>query len=289
MKAIDIHVHGIGGYDTKGGSVEDIERISDILGSDGVAEFIISIYPGPIPEMRRAMEVVKGAMANQAARRGDKDPRASVIKGVYLEGPFLNPKKAGALDKMSFLIPNERVFMGLIEGFEAMVKIMTIAPELEGAVSLIRKMADMDIVVSMGHSAATYKEAEAGFNAGAKGITHIFNAMRGIHHRELGIAGFGLLNPHIYIEVIADPYHLDIKTIEMVFKIKNHSRIIIVSDSIKETGLKSPVVDSMGTLQGGSMTVTKAVKRLIEAGFDKDMLLRCITENPEIYISNMSN
>jgi N-acetylglucosamine-6-phosphate deacetylase len=141
----------------------------------------------------------------------------------------------------------------------------------------------------MGHSDATYKEAEAGFNAGAKGITHIFNAMRGIHHRELGIAGFGLLNPHIYIEVIADPYHLDIKTIEMVFKIKNHSRIIIISDSVKETGLKSPVVDSMGTLQGGSMTVTKAVKRLIEAGFDKDMLLRCITENPTIYISNMSD
>jgi N-acetylglucosamine-6-phosphate deacetylase len=89
--------------------------------------------------------------------------------------------------------------------------------------------------------------------------------------------------------VIADPYHLDIKTLEMVFKIKDHKRIIIISDSVKETGLKSPVVDSIGTLQGGSMTVTKAVKRLIEAGFDKDMLLMCIAENPTIYISNMSD
>ena len=96
----------------------------------------------------------------------------------------------------------------MIEGFEDIVKIVTIAPELEDALHLIKTMSNMGIIVSLGHSDATYQETEKAFHAGAKGITHLFNAMRGFHHREPGIAGFGLTNPDIYVEVIADPFHL---------------------------------------------------------------------------------
>jgi len=142
----------------------------------------------------------------------------------------------------------------------------------------------------MGHSNATYAEAEAGFNAGAKGITHIFNAMSGFHHRNPGLAGFGILNQDIYIEVIADPYHLHLKTLELIFKTKNHDRIIIVSDTVKETKTSSPSIfkegtDIYGKLSGGCMTITESSKRLIKMGYDEDDIMACITRNPERYLS----
>ena len=115
---------------------------------------------------------------------------------------------SGALDKGSFLLPTTDNYMRLIDGFEDVVRVITVAPELEGSPALIKLLSDSGIIVSMGHSNATYGEAEAGYKAGARGITHVFNAMRPFHHREPGIAGFALMHPDIYIEVIADPHHL---------------------------------------------------------------------------------
>ena len=122
-----------------------------------------------------------------------------------------------------------------IEGFEDVIKIITVAPELKGSVELIKNISDMGIIASMGHSDATYTQAEAGYNAGARGITHLFNAMRGIHHREPGIAGFGLMNKDVYVEVIADPFHLDQRIVDFIFNTKNDDKIIIISDSIKDS------------------------------------------------------
>jgi N-acetylglucosamine-6-phosphate deacetylase len=216
--------------------------------------------------------------------------KPSQIIGLHLEGPFLNPSECGALDAKAFIEPTEYKFQELTEGFEDIVKIITIAPEIKGATSLIRNMSSMGIIVSMGHSDATYTEAETGFQAGANGITHIFNAMRGFHHREPGIAGFGLLNQDIYIEVIADPYHLHVKTLNLIFKIKNPDRIIIVSDSVKETKKRKDkrvgkgITDAAGRISGGCMTITESSKRLIEMGFDENVVMRGITENPERYL-----
>ena len=141
----------------------------------------------------------------------------------------------------------------------------------------------------MGHSDATYSEAETGFHAGARGITHIFNAMRGLHHREPGIAGFGLLNQDIFIEVIADPFHLNPKTLDLIFRIKNPDRIILISDSVKGTKTSEcekgqGVVDDSGRLQGGAMTIAESSQRLIELGFDEGTIRKCISKNPEIYL-----
>ena len=243
MQTIDIHTHGIDGVDTRTGNVDAILAIAEIHGTSGVTKIVPTLYSSPLREMRAQMETVRKAMEFQkksvpprtaGAERGQGGAPARIL-GIHLEGPFLNPVKCGALDAPSFSEPGEYALMELLEGFEDIVKIITVAPEIRGAISLIKKMSGMGIVVSMGHSDATYAEAESGFQAGARGITHIFNAMRGMHHREPGIAGFGLLNRDIYIEVIADPYHLHPKTLELVFKIKNRNRILLVSDTVKET------------------------------------------------------
>jgi N-acetylglucosamine-6-phosphate deacetylase len=344
MKIIDIHTHGIGGYDTKSNKVEDILKIAEILGAQGVSEIILTIYPSSIKVMRENMIAVKKAMERQKSllssqqsapppippprggrvREGVKAPESGLRKskgselrtpksktaqiiGVHLEGPFLNPSKCGALASRAFLKPIEYNFRQLIEGFEDIVRIITIAPEIKGAVKLIKKVSDRGIMVSMGHSDATFSEAEAGFNSGARGITHLFNAMRGFYHREPGIAGFGLINEDIYIEVIADPFHLHPKTLELIFRIKNPEKIIIVSDSVKETPYPIPllsregakgrgigrgkvraVTDTHGKLLGGSMTIIESSKRLIQMGFDEDIIMRCMTVNPRRFLKSLS-
>jgi N-acetylglucosamine-6-phosphate deacetylase len=167
------------------------------------------------------------------------------------------------------------------------VKVIAIAPELDGAPALIRRMADRGITVSMGHSDATYSEAEKGWHAGARGVTHLFNAMRSVHHREPGIAGFGLLNQEMYVEVIADPFHLHPATLQMIFTMKKPERILIVSDSVRETrvnGKGRAEADAHGTLLGGSMAVTAAVRRLIKLGFDERTIWKTVTTNPARYL-----
>ena len=289
MMKIDVHTHGIGGYDTRTTRAADILGIARIQGSTGVGAILPTVYPQPLEDMRRNLAAIKEAMEIQR-REASRNPRGdALILGAHLEGPFLNPTRRGALDPVSFLPPKEHYFRALTEGLEDVIRIITLSPEVDGALQLIRLISDRGVAVSMGHSDATYNEAEAGFQHGAQGITHLFNAMAGYFHREPGLPGFGLLNPHVYVEVIADPYHLHPKTIEMVFKMKDPSRIIIVSDSVKATlsgtspsqeGLK----DRSGRLEGGSMTVTEATRRLVNAGFHNDTVTRCITANPAAYL-----
>lgn len=300
MNIIDIHTHGIKGYDSRTTDLNHILKIAEIHGCHGVTNIVLTIYPGTIKVMRENMMIVKKAMEIQNIESEKKSAR---IIGVHLEGPFLNPLKCGALNAMTFLEPSEYSFRELIEGFEDIVKIITIAPELNGAINLIKIITDYGIIASMGHSDATYNEAERGYNAGAKGITHIFNAMRGIHHREPGIAGFGLLNKDIYIEVIADPFHLHPEILNLIFRLKDHERIILISDTVKETmdnlfiispenryeknifPQSSGVTNAHGKLLGGSITIVESSKRLISEGYKEDIIMKTISENPERYLS----
>ncbi len=313
MAIIDIHIHGIAGYDTKDATPQDILRIAEIIGSQGVSAFLPTIYSGSIDQMRFDISAVKKAMDMQAAEGGGSrhkvqgtrlknnrkrneenearrvvDKAPAEIVGVYLEGPFLNPAYAGVLNKNSFLAPKISDFEKLTEGFESIIKVITIAPEIDGALNLVRFAADSGVIVSMGHSGALYAEAEAGFNAGARGITHIFNAMRGIHHREPGIAGFGLMNPHVYVEVIADPFHLHHKTKELIFRIKEPEKIIIVSDSIKTmltNNEKPPVSDPAGLLSGGSTTIIESAQNLMSLGFPESIVKHSVSDNPKRYLT----
>ncbi|MCG2720965.1 MAG: hypothetical protein L6290_02960 [Thermodesulfovibrionales bacterium] len=317
MKIIDIHTHGISGYDTKTADSDHILKIAGIQGSSGVSDILLALYPSSLDTMRSQMKTIKRAIEKQktgqderkktknisvpeirhrgsakqsvlheSSMRGEKSAR---ILGVHLEGPFVNPSKCGALNAAHCIKPSLQDFRKLIDGYEDIVKIMTVAPELNGSLGLIRQMAGQGIIASMGHSDATYAEAEAGFHAGARGITHLFNAMRGFQHREPGIAGFGLINQEVYMEVIADPHHLHPGTLDLIFRTKNPERIIIVSDTVKSTkraGGRRSVTDKRGKLLGGSMTVTESAQRLMEAGYRKSLIMRCITKNPEQYLSS---
>ncbi|MBF0533585.1 MAG: hypothetical protein HQK88_14435 [Nitrospirae bacterium] len=289
MRVLDIHTHGIGGFDTSTASRKQIIRMSEVHFQHGVTEILPTIYSDEVEVMRLHIETVKRAMEIQEkAESEDKVTAQAKIVGVNLEGPFLNPVKCGALNKQSFIYPDVNIFDRLVEGFEDIVKIITIAPELDGAIELIKHVVKRGVIVSMGHSEASYSQAEAGFYAGATGVTHLFNAMPVFHHREPGLTGFALINKDIYVELIGDQNHLHPKTIELIFKIKPPEKIILVSDSVKEaktTLATGRIADSKGVLMGGSMSLMEAAKRLISLGFDEQSVMRTITENPLKYLA----
>jgi N-acetylglucosamine-6-phosphate deacetylase len=267
MSLIDFHFHGTKKIDVReADNPEKILLIAQEYGLMGVEGFLLTLYPSDTNSMRKTLLNIKKAMSFQ--KEGVK------ILGAYLEGPFLNPEKAGALNSHYFLKPDFDILCRLIEGFEDIVKVITVAPELPGAIKIIEKCCELGIVVSMGHSLATYNQAQEGFVAGARLITHLFNAMRGIHHRELGIAGFGLINQEIYIELIGDGKHLNDELLQWIFRVKNPERIILVSDMVKEK-------KEIQILQGGSMSLKDIVERLRKLNFDEQKLKLATEKNPE--------
>ncbi|MBI5187687.1 MAG: amidohydrolase family protein [Nitrospirae bacterium] len=277
VRYIDLHTHGIGRYDTRTKEPEDILKMAELHGKAGTGAILPTIYSGYINEMRENMEAVKQAMQVQ---------NSSLILGVHLEGPFLNPLRCGALNKNFFIKPTISSLKKLIAGYKDIIKIITIAPELSGALKIIGKCVELGIKVNMGHSDATYKQALDGKKAGATGITHIFNAMRPFHHREPGLTGLGLLDEDLYIEVIADGVHLHPKTLQLIFDTKRLDRIILISDSIKGAmGKKQPIYDRKGVLSGSQITISDAVEILKKIGIPDAEITEAGVDNPRRFLA----
>lgn len=299
---IDLHTHGIGSYDTKTNKPEDILKIAELHGKAGTAGILPTIYSGSIETMRRNMEAVKKAMEMQdtGCRVQDKKDSlasagihlsrqvrhtASCILGVYLEGPFLNSVRCGALDKKSFISPSLSSLKKLISGYENIIKIITIAPEIKGALRIIEKCCELGINVNMGHSDATYQQAVEGKKAGVKGITHFFNAMRPFHHREPGIVGLGLMDEELYLEIIADGIHIHPQALQMIFNKRRLDKIVLVSDSVKNSIQKKSVYDSKRILSGSNITLPESTKILKNIGIPEEEITEAMVENPSRYLS----
>lgn len=277
---VDLHTHGIGKHDTQTGDHRDILSIANAHAKAGTIAILPTIYSGHIDAMRDNLKAVRMAM-DIKAKGGLSD---AGILGVNLEGPFLNPLRCGALDKKSFIRPTLAALKKLIAGYEDIVKIISIAPELPGALTVIEKCAGLGIKVNMGHSDATLKQAVEAKKAGATGITHLFNAMRPFHHREPGLAGLGLTDNDLYIEVIADCVHLHPSILDLIFNCKRPDRIIVVSDSVRGKKSAKGVVYDKDRLTGSGLTLNGAVKRLQSIGIPETMIIKATTSNPLRYI-----
>jgi N-acetylglucosamine-6-phosphate deacetylase len=274
---IDIHVHGARDYDTRTRRQDDVLQVADIHGERGTSAILPTIYPGSIEIMRENMAAVLRAKETQRA--------GARILGVHIEGPFLNPDRMGSLDGKSFVDPSVETLLRLVEDFEGLIKIITIAPELPGALRVIERCRQMGFLVHMGHSDASFEQAEEGKRAGATGITHIFNSMRGFHHREPGLAGFGLMDEDVYVEVIADMAHLHPQSLKMLFDMKSPDKIIVISDSVKGTNWGSgPVRGAGGVLLGSGIALADAVNNLVLLGVPRERATQFASANPMNYL-----
>jgi N-acetylglucosamine-6-phosphate deacetylase len=221
---------------------------------------------------------------------------AAEILGIHLEGPFINSSKKGAQKKEHIIEPSVKEFLEFNKASGNLIRIVTIAPEMPGAMELIRWLHEQDIIASVGHSDATYDQVREGIKNGLTHVTHIFNAMRGFNHREPGVAGAALSSPELVIEMIADGIHLHPVTMNMVLKIKEHDKIILITDAMsaasKPEGIYSLGGQEVivrgnsarlkdGTLAGSILTLDKAIKNMVDiTGISLIEAIKMVTVNP---------
>lgn len=280
---IDTHIHGGGGFDTMDALADALDEISKLLASHGVSSFLPTT-------MTMAEKDIQAALKNIAKAKNNGTAGARVL-GAHIEGPFISSEYVGAQnsDKLSKAKPE------LLREYYDIIEIVTLAPEIEGALALIKELKENNIVVSAGHSAASYKEFQKAYKAGMDHFTHLYNAMTGLHHRKPGLVG-AAFDSESTVELIVDLIHHHPAVDRFTIKAKGVDKVILVSDAMEAAGLsegeyelggqKVIVKDGAarlesGVLAGSVLTLDKAVKNLMEiTELSIAEIFRMVTLNP---------
>lgn len=267
----DIHVHGAVSHDFMAAGPAEISKVGRFLAGRGVAYYLPTTVTGPVDATLRALETLAGVIEAKTERD------AATPLGVHLEGPFVSHAKRGVHPAASLQPPSIELFNRFQEAARGHIRLMTMAPELPGALELIEHATKGGVRVSVGHSNATEAEALAGLEAGAASATHAFNAMRALNHREPGVLGTVLDREDLYAEAICDGIHVHPAMIRLWLKAKGKQRGILVTDGMSATGMpdgkytlgdfavevKDGVCLSGDTLAGSVLTMDKAVANLM--------------------------
>lgn len=268
---VDVHVHGGGGYSLTTDDPAEIAAFAAWAPSTGVTSFLASVVAGDLEQGIRFTRAI--AEAGQ--------PAGANLLGVNLEGPFLNPERSGAIPKPWIVPPDADVFNRLRGAAEGKLRLMTVAPEIDGAESLIEPAVSQGVTVSVGHTDATYEEARGAFRLGAAHVTHAFNAMRQFHHREPGPLGAALTSDNVTVEVIADGVHLHPATVRWLVGAFGAGRVALVTDGTPLAGagggsfrLGSTTAEvregratlADGTIAGSVATMDEMVRNVVSWG-----------------------
>ena len=248
---VDVHVHGWGGHDSMGGRAA-LDGMARRLLRRGVTSFLPTAVTAPLA----ALVDFAGSVRDWAP---DAPADGAEPLGFNLEGPFLAPARRGAHDPAYLQVPAE-VPRATLEPLLDGLRLITVAPELPGATDLIGWLADRGVRISVGHSGSTLEQAQAGYAAGARSTTHLFNAMTGIAHHAPGVAVAALLDDAVFVELIADGIHVDPGLWPLITRLKPVDRLLLVSDAIALAGMG----DGRGRL--GSLEVEVAGPRVTLAG-----------------------
>ena len=247
---IDIHIHGYLGEDTSDGTADGIFKIANGIMKNGVTSFCPTTMTVSTEEINQALNVVR------SLKEKSKDWEGAEILGVNLEGPFINPKKKGAQAETHIKKPDARFVLDNAD----IICLATIAPETEGGCDAIREITQKSgVVVSVGHTDASFEEALEGIKAGATHVTHLFNAQTPLHHRNPGVVGAALLE-NVTTELIADTFHVHKGLFELIARIKG-DKLVLISDCTRAGGMP----DGEYTL-GGQPIFVKGVQCLLEDG-----------------------
>ncbi len=230
---VDVHIHGSAGHDVMEGTAEAVDAVSTFLARHGVGAYLPTTVTSPRDETLRSL----AGLARQIGRQGKESGTRAIPLGIHLEGPFLSVAKRGVHTAALLEAPSLALFDRMWQASEGRILLLTIAPELPGALELIAHATALGIRCSLGHSNASAAEARAGQAAGAVSATHTFNAMSGLDHRAPGLAAFVLDEPSMYAEIIADGFHVDPILMRVYLKCKGEERAILVTDGISATGM----------------------------------------------------
>lgn len=282
---VDMHIHGYLGEDASDGSLEGLKKMALGIAENGVTSWCPTTMTVSKAEITKAFDIAR------ELKDSDEYYGAKII-GVNAEGPFINPSKKGAQAEEHILRPDADFILDNAD----IIKVFTVAPEMDGGLECIKKVyADGRVLVSMGHTGATFEEANAGIEAGVRHTTHLFNAMTALMHRNPGVVGAALSDENVSCELIADTFHVNKGLFGLVSKLKG-DKLCLITDCMRaggmpdgdftlggqpvtKTGIKCLLPD--GTIAGSVLTLNKAVKNLFEnTTLTVNEAVKCASLNP---------
>ena len=286
---IDIHIHGSAGYDVMQADRSARSHFEHFLARHGVTSYCPTTVTAPLGATLSALERLADAVESADGSGGARP------LGVHLEGPFLSHARRGVHSTEDLLPPTIAMFDKFWHAARGHIRVMTIAPELDGAGEVIAEATRRGVCVSIGHSDATLEFARRGVAAGARHATHTFNAMRPLDHRDPGILGEVLTNENVTADVIADGFHVAPTVIDLLFKAKGPENIVLITDAISAAGMPDGnyklgllevelqdgkcVMD--GRLAGSALIMDRAVQNVVNfAKCDLQHALCAATANP---------
>jgi N-acetylglucosamine-6-phosphate deacetylase len=284
---IDLHIHGAVGVDTTSATAAELNRVSQFLSTQGITAWLPTLVPAPASDYRRAITAIENAMQVAEGAR---------ILGVHFEGPFVNSAQCGALRQQyfrTFSSVNDLEDLPMLSGPH--IHMMTLAPEIEGGIELVRELVGRGWVVSIGHTRADYDQLDKAFDAGVHHMTHFMNAMAPLHHRSPGPIGWGLVRDDVSFDVIADGVHLDSHVLRLLLKVKSAERMVLISDAIAATGLgegdyqiwgesitvrNGRTSNARGSIAGSVISMLDAVRLMTSLGATELEISRMVSQNP---------
>ncbi|WP_079506795.1 N-acetylglucosamine-6-phosphate deacetylase [Mesobacillus jeotgali] len=287
---IDVHIHGAGGADAMDATVDALTTIASTLPAEGTTSFLATT-------ITQEQSAIFKALKNGAKYKSThNNPGKAEMLGIHLEGPFINKARKGAQPEEYIINPDIELFSQMQEASGNNIRLVTLAPEKENGNDFIAYLANNDVIASIGHSDATYAQMAEAVNAGATHVTHLFNGMRGIHHRDPGVAGAALLYDELKIELIADGIHVVPEMIDLAIRAKGTDGVILITDSMRAKCLKNGTYDlggqevsvadgraslTDGTLAGSILKMKDSLKNMVEyTGVNLEEAVKMASENP---------
>jgi N-acetylglucosamine-6-phosphate deacetylase len=286
---IDIHIHGGASHDVMEADDKALARIEMLLARHGVTAYLPTTVTATQGRILQALEHL-----GKAAGRNENTGRAIPI-GIHLEGPFISHAKRGVHPPANLIQPSPSALERFWQASEGKIRMMTIAPEIPGAVETIRYARTLGVHSSLGHSNATHEEARAGIAAGADHATHTFNAMRPLDHRDPGILAAVLEDDSLSADIIVDGIHVDPSVVRLFLRAKGDDRAILITDAISATGMpegtyklgdfevqvKDGRCESAGKLAGSVLTLDRAIRNVMSfARWQLQRTVKLATLNP---------
>ena len=279
---VDMHIHGYLGEDASDGSYEGLKIMAEGVAKNGVTSFLPTTMTVSYDELRKAFSLIRKGMEESRSA----DWKGAAIVGANAEGPFINISKKGAQ-------AGEHVRVGdpdFLKKFIDVIRVFTIAPEVEGNMDGIREMAkDTDVLISLGHTAATFDQAPAAIEAGERHVTHLFNAQTGLLHRDPGVVGAALLDSRVSTELIADTFHIHKGLFQLVANVKG-DKLVLITDCTRAGGLE----DGEYTLGGQPIFVKGIECRLADGTIAGSVLklneaVRNVLANTDLPVNKVVN
>lgn len=290
---VDVHIHAFMGKDTMAGE-DAVRHMSRELKKFGVAAFCPTTMSASPEDTQKALQGIKAVMDKPEAD-------GAVVLGAHMEAPFLEASKAGAQLKEFFAAPLEENWRAYVGEYEGIVRLITMAPELEGATDFIRHLTEAGIAVSIGHTDATAEIVHQAAGAGACHVTHTFNAQSPLSHRAPGVPGAALVDDRLFCEFICDGIHLHPDIIRLIARCKGANLAVAVTDAMEAAGMPDGKYQlggqdvfvkggaarlENGTLAGSTLTMVRALQNLIAFGVAPEDAAAMVTQTPALSIHN---